>query len=99
MRDRFSYMAFRWAICFSYRGSPMTVGITFCGSVVEQTSSILSSTMLFMYFAKTGSLSALYTSIHPHRAPGQGSSLEIPFMEIPHTPLITSAKGTDFLPL
>ena len=32
-------------------------------------------------------------SIQPQRAPGQGSSLEIPFIEMPGTSSITSAKA------
>src|SRR5512135_608332 len=99
MLERRSYLLFLCSTWSLNLLSPKILGITFCGSVVEQTSSILSSRMLFTYFVNSGSFLALYTSIQPHREPGQGSSLEMPFIEIPHTLPITSASGIAFFPL
>jgi len=73
--------------------------MAFWGRVVEHTSTILESTMLCTYRRKTGSRSALYTSIQPHRAPGQGSSLLIPFMAMAGTSPMRSEIGRVFCPL
>ena len=72
----------------------MIRGIAICGSVVEHTSDIFWCKMVLMKRAKVGSLSALYTSIQPQRAPGQGSSLDTLFMVIAGTSPIISPIGT-----
>ena len=72
------------------------LGNTTWGSVVEHTSSILDTTMVWMYPRKFSSLSALYTSIQPQRLPGHGISLLTPFMEMAGTSPTMSESFTIF---
>ncbi len=77
----------------------MMAGKTVWGRVVEQTSFIFPFRIRLTYLRKCSSLSLLYTSIQPQREPGQGSSLEMPRMEMAGTSPITSQIGTVVSPL